>query len=65
MKTLACKDLGVMECGFVAKAETTDEAIRKASDHANKVHAEKMKQMAADMTDAEMKQAMMAAIKNV
>ena len=54
-----------MECGFVAKAETTDEAIRKASDHANKVHAEKMKQMAADMTDAEMKQAMMAAIKNV
>jgi hypothetical protein len=33
MKVLGCKDVGV-NCKFVAKAETADEVLKKAAEHA-------------------------------
>lgn len=63
MKSLACKDMGVSECNFVAKADTAEEVIKKASEHAMRVHADKIREMSQSMSEEEMKQAMMAAVK--
>ncbi len=37
MYTLSCKDMGV-ECPFVAKGETQEEALKESMGHAVKVH---------------------------
>lgn len=54
-----------MECSFAAKGNTAEEAIKKATDHAKVVHADKMREMMASMSEKEMKDAMLAAIKDV
>ena len=62
MKTFACKDLG-MDCTFVATGETIEEVKNKAMAHAQKVHADVLKQMTSTPAKAaEMEQAMMKAI---
>lgn len=63
MKSLACKDMG-MDCSYEVKHSTADEVMRSASDHAMHLHPDKMKEMKRTMTDAEIKQAMVAAMKN-
>jgi len=40
MKTLSCKDVGIA-CDFVARGNTVDEVLRKATEHGKKVHAMK------------------------
>lgn len=37
MKTLACKDMG-MQCNWVGRAETEQELLRQATEHAKNVH---------------------------
>ena len=64
MKTLSCKDMGV-DCDFVAQGETADEVIKKASEHTQTAHADKIKEMTASMTSEEMNAAMMAAVKDM
>ena len=52
MKTLSCQDMGV-SCDFVAKAETDEEVIKMAMDHAKDVHPEKVKEMMSKMSEQE------------
>lgn len=54
----------MMDCGFVARGDSADEVMKKANDHAAQAHADKMREMKASMSEAEMKEAMMAAIKD-
>jgi predicted small metal-binding protein len=63
MKTLACKDMGV-ECDFVAKAETTEETMKMATEHAMTTHKDKMDEMAKMMPADEMNAMMMAHVKD-
>jgi predicted small metal-binding protein len=37
MKTLACKDMG-MQCNWVGRAQTEQELLRQATEHAKNVH---------------------------
>ena len=42
MYTLACKDVGIPTCSFVAKGKTTEEVISTLNEHAMKAHAEEI-----------------------
>ena len=64
MKALACKDLGVMDCEFVAKAETAEEAVKMATDHAMSAHKEKVEEMAKTMTPDHMHEMMMSKVQD-
>ena len=46
MKELRCEDAG-SDCAFVARAETTEEAMKLAAEHAQKDH--NIKQIPEDM----------------
>ena len=56
MKMLNCTDLGNANCNVIFKAETVDEVVKQASEHAKAAHGanitpeviEKMKGMAKD-----------------
>ena len=63
MKTVSCKDMGVT-CDFVAKAETADAAVAMLSEHAMASHKEAVDEMAKTMTPDQMKEAMMAKVKD-
>ena len=39
-KVIQCRDIG-MDCDFVARAETEEEILQKAAEHAQKVHSMK------------------------
>lgn len=60
MMQLSCKDMGNMDCDFVAQGETMDEVMAMGMDHAKAVHG---------MTDADMApekmEMMKAAVKTV
>lgn len=64
MKTLACKDLGAMDCDFVAKAETAEEAVKVMTEHAMSMHKDKVDEMAKTMTPEQMNAMMMAQVKD-
>ena len=53
-----------MDCSFEVKHMDSAEVIRSSSEHAMHLHPDKMKEMKRTMTDAEIKQAMVAAMKN-
>lgn len=55
--------MGMMDCGFVARGNTPDEVIKKANDHVGQVHPDKLREMKASMSETEMKDQMMAAMK--
>jgi predicted small metal-binding protein len=57
MKTLACKDMGV-ECDWVGKAETSDELVKMAKDHAMEAHKEYWDSTMSKMSDEDMKKMM-------
>jgi len=48
MPSIECKDLG-MDCGFKATAETEDELLKKAAEHAAEVHG--MKEISPEMME--------------
>ena len=56
-KVIGCRDVGV-DCDFEARAETTDELMKKLSDHAAKDHG--MKEIPAELISK-----VKAAIRNV
>jgi len=60
MKTLSCKDLGTMECDFVAKGETEDEVVNSMMEHAKEMHPEKV----GAMPEEEMKNMMKSQVKD-
>ena len=62
MKTLACKDAGV-DCDFVAKADSEEEVLKIAMEHAQKVHPDKVAQMAEEMSNEEMTKELRSKIK--
>ena len=64
MKTLSCRDMGV-DCDFVAKADTIEETVKIATDHAMEAHAEKIVEMSKTMSQDEMIKAMMSAVKDM
>ncbi|MEO5927607.1 MAG: DUF1059 domain-containing protein [Patescibacteria group bacterium] len=45
MMSLACKDMGNMDCNFVAEGETAEDVMKTAMEHAMSAHG---------MTDADM-----------
>lgn len=42
MKTLSCKDMGVMDCEFVARGTTAEDVKAMLTEHALAKHADKM-----------------------
>jgi predicted small metal-binding protein len=64
MYTIACQDMGVKDCKFVAKGTTPEEAMKDLSDHGMKTHAEMMKEMSKTMSQADMMAMMKKALKS-
>ena len=64
MKTLACRDMDV-DCDFVAKADTAEGAVKIATDHAMKAHADKIAEMSKTMSQDDMTKAMMSKVKDM
>ncbi|MFA6136325.1 MAG: DUF1059 domain-containing protein [Candidatus Paceibacterota bacterium] len=64
MKTISCKDMGV-ECDFSAQAETAEEAVKSLKEHAAQVHADKVAEMSATMSDEQMTSEMMSKVKDM
>jgi len=64
MKTLSCKDLGISECNFSAKAQTSEEAMKMATDHATHAHKDKIEEMGKAMNPEQMKAMMTSKIKD-
>ena len=64
MKTLVCKDLGVADCEFVAKAETAEGAIKLMSDHGTVTHKDIVDKMSDTMTPDEMSAMMLKNVKD-
>ena len=54
MKTIDCKDMG-MDCPWVGKAETMDELVMKAKEHAMADHKEMWNDKMSKMSDEEIK----------
>lgn len=59
MHTLACKDLGTPECGYVVSGESADDAVRTMIGHAKEAHAEKI----AGKSDDELMEMMRPAVR--
>lgn len=57
MKTLACKDMG-MDCPWVGKAETADELVKMAKEHAMADHKEYWDNTMSKMSDEDIKATM-------
>jgi predicted small metal-binding protein len=64
MKTLACADLGVPECSYVAKGETAEEVVKMMGDHAMKAHKDKIDAMAKTMSPGQMQAMMYSKVKD-
>jgi predicted small metal-binding protein len=64
MKTVSCKDMGI-DCGYVSKGETTEEAVDKLNAHAMKAHPEVVEEMSKKMSENEMTDKMMAKVKDM
>lgn len=58
MKSLACKDMGMADCDFVAKAETVEEVMAKVGEHAKSAHNMTDEQLASDENKAKATAAM-------
>lgn len=60
MMSLACKDMGNMDCEYVAQGETKEEVMKMAMDHAMSAHG----MTEADMTP-EMQEKAMSMVKEM
>jgi len=54
-----------VDCDFVAEAETAEEAVKMATDHAMKVHTDKIAEMSKTMSQDEITGAMMSKVKDM
>lgn len=62
MKTLACKDMGV-NCEYIAKGKSDDEAVNAMFEHAEKSHMNEIKKMRETMDDKAIKDKMRGQVK--
>ena len=63
MFTLRCRDLGMPNCPYLAKANTEDEVILMMMEHAMKSHPEKVKELMSTMTKEDIMEMMRKEIK--
>ncbi len=63
MYTLACKDMGMMDCPFVAKGNSPEEAMKASMGHAMGAHANELEKMKKTMSEGQMMDAMKKAVK--
>ncbi len=54
MKTIADKDLG-MDCNFIARGETENEAIDKLKEHMETAHSEEMEKITSGKSEDQIK----------
>ena len=54
-----------VECDFSAQAETAEEAVKSLKEHAAQVHADKVAEMSATMSDEQMTSEMMSKVKDM
>lgn len=59
MYTLACKDMGMPTCPFVAKGATKEETMKMLGEHVMKAHPMEMKESMKKMTKEQMDKMMM------
>lgn len=64
MFTLACENLGIVDCVYVAKGSTHQAAIHACIAHLTSVHPERMKSMKRTMTDDQMHSTLLKAVKD-
>lgn len=65
MKSLSCADLGDASCHFVAEGQTDEEVLGKMKAHVTETHPDKMKEMAATMTEDQIMAMMKSKIKTM
>jgi predicted small metal-binding protein len=58
MKSLACKDMGIADCDFVATAETEEEVMAQITEHGKSAHQMTDEQMSTPENVEKMKAAM-------
>lgn len=63
MFTLKCKDLGMPNCSYVAKAKTEDGVILLMMEHAMKTHPEKVGELMLTMNKSDISEMMKKEIK--
>ncbi len=64
MNSIACADMGIEGCPFVAEGETMEEAMMKSKEHATATHAAEIEKMMADgMTEESMMEKMKSVVK--
>ena len=63
MKCASCKDMGV-DCPFVAKGETAEEAIEKSRQHAMTDHKEWWDETGSKMSEKDFKEMTMGVVKD-
>lgn len=64
MHTIACQDVSGIECPFVAKGETMEEAMGQLKDHGMGMHQEELaKMMAEGMSEEQMMEKMKSVAK--
>lgn len=63
MYTLACKDLGAPDCPYVSSADTAEAAVADMKAHAVEAHPEAIQEMASTMSEDQIMEKMMGAVK--
>jgi predicted small metal-binding protein len=64
MYSIACKDMGMVGCPFVATGSTPEIAMKTLKEHGMRTHAEKMKEMSKTLSEADMMEAMKKVMKS-
>ena len=63
MYTLACKDMGMASCPFVAEGETKEDVLKMMGEHGMKNHYKEMQESMGKMTKEEIGKMMTGKIK--
>lgn len=62
MKTLACRDMGI-DCGFVARGESDDDAVALMVEHAEENHETELEELTDELGTDGVRKKMEACIK--
>lgn len=65
MYSLSCKDAGMAGCDYVAMADSQDEVMNLAMEHAHRAHPEETSLMLEKMTDEEIREQMESKVKEI
>ncbi len=63
MFTLACKDLGTPECGYIAKEDDSEKAVHTMLRHAQETHADKLEELSRKMNEKEIFELMLSKVR--